>query len=233
MCLMLAIAGMMATGCSSCQSGNEKQDESEKATVYHDYDGVVQDFTAGVSHIQAMHRQTMFKLQKDVEKRDGVSIEGYQWRNSQVQFNDTLKLENIDDVHITDINDVFYYWHPVKGPQVQFINTNVKNGTQIPVPVQDVWIEDEDMSTSEIKLSAEDVLQRLKEVNCPIPPAKSMILRKPLGPCECNAQWVVGGIRDVLFIDAVTGDVSNWNPAFNPNNKAKGGDFGKPLGEWP
>jgi hypothetical protein len=31
----------------------------------------------------------------------------------------------------------------------------------------------------------------------------------------------------------VTGEVSNWNPAFNPNNKAKGGDFGKPLGEWP
>ena len=44
-------------GCSSCQSENQKQ---EAAAVYHDYDGVVQDFTAGVAHIQVLHHQSMY-----------------------------------------------------------------------------------------------------------------------------------------------------------------------------
>lgn len=221
--LLLAIACMMTTGCSSCQSEKQKQDECVTTALYHDYDGVVQDFTVGVSQVQALHRQTMFAL-----------IDGgeYEWRNSRVIFNDTVTAENIDELHVTDINDVFYYWNE-QGPWVQFINTNVKNGTQLPWPINDVWIEDDNLSDQVIKLSAEDALQRLKEVNCPIPPAKSMSLRLPVGPCECNPQWVLGDIYDVIFIDAVTGEVTNWNPAFNPKKGVKGGDFGKPLGEWP
>ena len=83
------------------------------------------------------------------------------------------------------------------------------------------------------KKLALQVIERLKQWNGVIPPAVCMSLRYPVGPCECNAQWVIGDAFDVIFIDAVTGEISNWNPAFNPNNKAKGGDFGKPLGEWP
>lgn len=59
-CLLMAIACIMATGCSSCQSENKKQE-----IVYHDYDGIVQDFTAGVSHIQTLHRQNAYQLTKD------------------------------------------------------------------------------------------------------------------------------------------------------------------------
>lgn len=223
---LLTLVCVALTGCSSCHSDKAKQET--KDVVYHDYDGVVQDFTAGVSHIQALHRQTMYQL-----AQQGKPVNGYQWRNSRVIFNDTLTFDNIDDLHITDINDVFYYWDKDKGPQVQYINVNVKRGTQIPWPINDVWIEDDNLSETPIKLTAEDALQRLKEVNCPIPPAKSMTLRLPIGPCACNAQWVIGDVNDVLFIDAVTGEVSNWNPAFNPQKDAKGGDFGKPLGEWP
>lgn len=217
--LMLVVSGMMLTGCSSCQSGNNKQE-----SVYHDYDGVVQDFTAGVSHIQALHRQTVYST---------LGVKEFEWRNSKIVFSDSVTFENIENLHITDINDVFYYWDGQKGPQVQFINSNVKKGVQIPWPVNDVWIEDDDLSEAPIKLSAEQALMRLKEVNCPIPPAKSMSLRLPVGPVECNPQYVIGDIYDVIFIDAVTGDVSNWNPAFNPKKGVKGGNFGKPLGEWP
>ena len=210
-CLTLAIAGMMATGCTSCQSENNKQE-----TVYHDYDGVVQDFTAGVSHIQALHKQTMFLLLKAVEKRDGVSIErGYEWRNSRVIFNDTLTMDNIDQLHITDINDRFCYWHPAKGMQVQFIDVNVKNGTQVPWPVSDVWIEDDDMNDCHIKLSAEQALQRMKEWNGILPRGCNFItLRKPVGPKDCNPQWTFGDTYNVIFIDAVTGEVRDSNPAF-------------------
>ena len=39
-------------------------------------------------------------------------------------------------------------------------------------------------------------------------------LRLPVGPVDCHPQWVVGGVYDPLFIDALTGAVSDSNPAF-------------------
>ena len=199
--LLLAIVSIMATGCSSCQSENNKQE-----SVYHDYDGVVQDFTAGVSHIQALHKQTMFSI---------IDGGAYQWRNSRVVFNDAVTFENIDDLHITDINDVFCYWNE-QGPWVQYINSNVKEGLQIPWPINDIWIEDANLSDKTIKLSCEQALKRLKEWNGVLPKGINFItLRLPVGPKPCNPQWTFGDAYNVLFIDAVTGEIRNSNPAFN------------------
>lgn len=210
--LLLAIVSIMATGCTSCQSENKKQE-----TVYHDYDGVVQDFTAGVSHIQALHRQKMYNIIQFLkEQGHEIALNNYQWRNSLVILNDTVTAENIDDLHIVSIRDVFYYWSNKFGPQVQYITDHVVYGTQIPYPISDVWIEDRDMSNAPIKLSAEEALTRLKEWNGILPKdCNFIILRLPVGPKDCNPQWVFGDIGDVLFIDAVTGEIRTWNPAFS------------------
>ena len=202
-CLLLAIVCIMATGCSSCQSENKNQE-----IVYHDYDGIVQDFTAGVSHIQALHRQNAYQLTKDKADR-------YEWRNSRIIFNDTLTLDNIDQLHITDVNDVFYYWDNQKGPQTQFVNVNVKHGTQIPWPINSPWIEDDDLSDRPIKLSCEEAILRLKEYNGILPKSYFITLRLPVGPKDCNPQWTFGDEYNVIFIDAVTGEIRNWNPAFH------------------
>lgn len=210
--LLLAIVSIMATGCTSCQSENTKQE-----TVYHDYDGVVQDFTAGVSHIQALHRQKMYNIIQFLkEQGHEIALNNYQWRNSLVILNDTVTAENIDDLHIVSIRDVFYYWSNKFGPQVQYITDHVVYGTQIPYPISDVWIEDKDMSDAPIKLSAEDALNRLKEWNGILPKdCNFLTLRLPVGPKDCNPQWVFGDVFDVLFIDAVTGEIRTWNPAFS------------------
>ena len=210
--LLLAIVSIMATGCTSCQSENTKQE-----TVYHDYDGVVQDFTAGVSHIQALHRQKMYNIIQFLkEQGHEIALNNYQWRNSLVILNDTVTAENIDDLHIVSIRDVFYYWSNKFGPQVQYITDHVVYGTQIPYPISDVWIEDRDMSNAPIKLSAEEALTRLKEWNGILPKdCNFIILRLPVGPKDCNPQWVFGDVFDVLFIDAVTGEIRSWNPAFS------------------
>lgn len=202
LCFLLAIVSIMATGCASCQSENKEQ--PSECVNYHDYDGVVQDFTAGTAHIVALHRQTAYTL-----------LEGkqYEWRNTRVIFNDTIDLNALDQIHITDVNDVFYYWNE-QGPWIQYINSNVKNGVQIPWPIQDVWIEDEDMSNAPVKLSCEDALQRLKEYNGIVPKTYFITLRKPVGPLDCNPQWTIGDAFNVLFIDALTGEVRDWCPAF-------------------
>ena len=209
-CLTLAIVSIMATGCT-CQSGNPKQE-----ITYHDYDGVMQDFTAGTNHIQALHRQTMYGITQQL-KAEGhtIALDNFQWRNSLVIFNDTVTLENIDDIHVVSIRDVFFYLDNLHGPQVQYITDHIKDGTQIPYPITDVWIEDTDMSDAPIKLSAEDALLRLKEWNGVLPKdCDFIILRLPVGPKDCNPQWTFGDTRDVLFIDAVTGEVRDYDPSF-------------------
>lgn len=199
--LLLAVTGLMISSCKGCKGDTPKNDGQE---AYHDYDGVVEDFTAGTAQIQALHRQTMYNLAGGVK---------YEWRNSRVIFNDVITMENIDELHVTDVNDVFCYWNE-RGPWVQYINSHVKNGVQIPWPINDVWIEDSDLSNLQIQLSAEDALLRLKEWNGIIPPATFLTLRCPVGPKDCNAQWVIGNVNDVIFIDAVTGEINDSNPAF-------------------
>ena len=222
--VMLAMMTGTQSSCTRCDKGAQEARKAEsETTMYHDYNGVAQDFTVGVSHIQALHHQTVYST---------LGVQKFEWRNSKVIFNNEITLEKIDSLKITDVNDVFYYWN--NGPWVQYVNSNVENGTQIPRPIQDVWIEDADLNSASIELSAEDVLWRIKEWNGLLPKgSKSMSLRLPVGPCKCNPQWVLGNTVDVIFVDAVTGEISNWNPAFNPQRGVKGGDFGKPLGEWP
>lgn len=228
--MMLATAAVF-TGCKGCKSETKSGGEAA-VVVYHDYDGVVQDFTAGTGHTQALHRQTMYSLAGGKE---------YQWRNSRVILNDTVTMENIDDLHVVAVNDVFFYWDSQKGPMVQYINSHVKYGVQIPYPINDVWIENADMSDQPIKISAEQALSRLKEYNAAIKREQNgagsssaereqgrakpngilpkdcnfLTLRYPVGPKDCNVQWVFGDVYDVLFIDAVTGEIRDYNPAFS------------------
>lgn len=202
--LLLAVMALVCS-CNGCKGETPKIDDP--VVVYHDYDGVVQDFTAGTAQIQALHRQTMASLTGGKE---------YQWRNSRVILNDTVTMENIDDLHVVAVNDVFFYWDSVKGPMVQYINSHVKYGVQIPYPINDVWIEDKDMSDKPIKLSAEEALMRLKEWNGILPKdCNFIILRLPVGPKDCNPQWTFGDVDDVLFIDAMTGEIRDYDPAFS------------------
>lgn len=193
--LLSMIAGV-TTSCNGCKS------EPAKDAPEYDYNGVTQDFTAGVDHIIALHKQTMFDLYKG---------EPYAWYETRVLFNDSIKAENFDSLKVMDVTDIFQLFDPAR---CQYISTNIEKGTIIPKPIPDIWIEDCDMSHSAVKLSAEDVIEKLKAWDGIIPPAIGMTLRQPLGPKQCNPQWVIGNIMQVIFVDAFTGDITDWCPAF-------------------
>ena len=53
-------------------------------------------------------------------------------------------------------------------------------------------------------------------------------LGNPIGPVTINAQYIFGNLESQIWVDAVTGDVKNSNPAF-PDSLG----FKMPLGEWP
>lgn len=213
-CLLLAFACMI--GFESCTGCKDKAvpNKAVGTKFMADYDGVLQDFSEGADHIIALHRQTMYEL-ADNKK--------YAWYETRFTFADSLKYENLSDAMLADITDIFQTF----GPDLCYmITTNVANGTLIPAPAPGLWIEDFDLSNCEIKLTINEVLQRLVEVNMPLPPAISITLRKPVGPIPCNAQYVAGNPFETVWVDAVTGEVTNWCPAFPKN-------IGKPLGEWP
>lgn len=208
--LAAVLLGMVAgvnVSCSGCKG--------EPVAPVGDYDGVAQDFTAGVEHIVALHKQTVYNLYKG---------EKYAWYETRVLFSDSIKDGSLDDLKVTDVTDIFQLFGPARS---QTISTNVEKGTIVPKPIYDIWIEDVDMSSSEIKLTVKDVLEKLKAWDGILPPAVGMTLRQPLGPRRCNPQWVIGNIFQVIFVDAVTGDITDWCPAF-PVPGVEG-----PLGEWP
>jgi hypothetical protein len=65
-------------------------------------------------------------------------------------------------------------------------------------------------------------------VNFPKPHSKHVTLRNPIGPVAINTQWIFGNVHEQIWVDAVTGECANSNPAF-PETKG----FKMPLGEWP
>lgn len=177
-------------------------ENKSELTVGADYDGVAMDFSADVEHIVALHRQTVYA------KYGG----DYSWYEVQVYLNDIITAENIDDLHVTDVTTVFQRFSP---DLCITVTSNAAKGTLVTVPTPGLWIEDMDLTDDNVKLTFADALSRLKEYNGVWPQgATKFYLRKPLGPVRCNPQWITGGVYDPLFIDAVTGEVSDWNPAF-------------------
>lgn len=214
--LLMAVFCLAVSSCTSCEKQAPVPDQEHVVINFStDYDGVLPDLSQGAEHIVSMHRQTMFSLTGGGE---------YVWYETKYTFADSLTAATLGVNPIVEVTSTFQTFNP----ELSYtITTNATKGTLIPAPIPGLWIEDYDLSNVSIKLSIADVMDRLKEWNGVLPPAKSVIIRKPVGPKDCNAQYVIGNPYDVIFVDAVTGSVTDWDPAF-PRVAVSG-----PLGEWP
>ena len=90
------------------------------------------------------------------------------------------------------------------------------------------WVEDMPMNNEDIKVTFAEAFEKINEVNFPKPHSRHCVLRKQVGPVDANPQYIFGNTHAQLYVDAVTGEVSEDNPAFP---EAQG--FKMPLGEWP
>ncbi|MDY5968680.1 MAG: hypothetical protein SPJ13_01510 [Bacteroidales bacterium] len=83
--------------------------------------------------------------------------------------------------------------------------------------VDDAWMEDQDMAKDAITITYRQAYKKLMKANCIKPHTKNCVLRKMVGPYECNPQYIFGDAFDeCVFVDAFTGEVSLDNPAFAP-----------------
>ena len=89
------------------------------------------------------------------------------------------------------------------------------------------YVGDKPLNEEQIKLTFADAFEKLMATNLPKPHSRNVVLRKELGPKPCNPQYIFGNLKAQVYVDAVTGDVTDKNPAF------EGFDLAAPLGEWP
>ena len=227
---LLAIVSIMATGCSSCQSEKKKQvDGIEKvdsvaqadsvvSVVAEDYDGVVPDITASVENIIATDRQAMYTIAK------GAS---YKFFESDIKLCDFLDSENCDG-KILSVNNVFQQiiekGNGADTNVLMFLTTG--KGTEVSIYEHAFYLENEPLNDKPMPITFEKAFERMMKANVVKPKSRNCILRKPVGPTPCNAQYIFGNRVQQIYVDAVTGEVRTKNPAFD-------GYLGKPLGEWP
>lgn len=151
----------------------------------------------------------------------------YRWYETCILLNDYLD-EDCDGSFVGVSNvfqSVIRYDSTSFDPfVVMFAHTQDTSTIEI---VDSFWIEDYPINDEPIQLTYCDAFNRVMESNYPKPHSKHVVLREEIGPNACNPQYIFGNLTYQIYVDAVTGDVTDESPAF------KGFDLQMPLGEWP
>ena len=207
---LLAFMVSLVVGCSSCTK--------EKSQPAVDNVALAQGKLV-VENCVSTDKEYMFLHHKS----------DYRWFETCILLSDWLDSENFDG-SIEGISNVFQVVAEKDSSSYDtfvVLAAHTKDAVTYDVK-KGFWVEDYPLIGDSIKLTYKDAFNRVMETNSPKPHTKNCVLRNPVGPVECNPQYVFGNIREQLWVDAVTGDVKNSNPAF-PEEKG----FKMPLGEWP
>ena len=159
----------------------------------------------------------------------------YVWYETQIFLNDYLDEEC--DGSFSEIVDVFQVITTTDS--VTFDTKVIKMyhvaDSSYIEEIEGFWVEDMNMNDEIISVTYKQAFQLINEVNFPKPHSKNCVLRKEVGPIEANPQYIFGNIESQLYVDALTGDVTDESPSFCDevieNDSIE--DVNTPLGEWP
>lgn len=149
--------------------------------------------------------------------------QNYKFFESQVLFN---KLLTEEDPQVVEVTNIFQY--NLEGSSDVFVvmfTHNVDGYENIQI-IESFWIEDFPLNDEEYEYDFKACYNKLMEANIVKPHSRHATLRKQVGPVAAPAQWIFGNIKETVFVDTVTGEVSGINPFFLPTLEM-------PLGEWP
>jgi hypothetical protein len=209
--VIAAIATLALTACNGCGFKKAEPGVNDSAKV------VVQAGKLNVDHVIATDRQAMFAK---------LSSGDCRWYEAQITFKDYLDEDGSDEIEkIVNVFQVIDQHGESADVTVWYI-THTPDTTTI-TSDSGFWLEDMPLNDEAIKIGFAEAYERVMAVNYPKPHSRHCVLRKEVGPKEANPQYIFGNIRSQLYVDAVTGDVTDKSPSFNA------GGFGKPLGEWP
>jgi hypothetical protein len=203
----LVMSFMSCTGCSSSKEDIKLQDS------------VVATAVLDVEHSIALDRQTMYVNYKDNYRWYETEILLPEFMDSDSATSNPEMIVNVLQSIVEEGNGADVWVHKFQ---------HFKDGTVVHDSIQGFWIENYALNDEVIKLKYTEAWDRMMAANYPKPHSKYVTLRNPIGPIGVNTQWIFGNIHEQIWIDAVTGDAKNSNPAF-PEEKG----FKMPLGEWP
>ena len=200
---------MFISSCSSC--GNQNTSETNTTASPEN--------VINVEHTIALDRQTMYVNYKD----------NYRWYETEIllpEFMDSDSATSNPEMIVNVLQSIVEEGNGADVWVHKFQHFN--DGTVLHDSIQGFWIENYALNDEVIKLKYTEAWDRMMAVNFPKPHSKHVTLRNPIGPVAVNTQWIFGNVHEQIWVDAVTGECKNSNPAFP---KEKG--FKMPLGEWP
>lgn len=163
--------------------------------------------------------------------REGMFISygsNYRWFETGVLLKNYLDTDECDGT-VEEIDNIFQVMNETEdGTDVSVITYITTPDTCFVVPIKGFWVEDNPLNEENVKITFKEAFEKVMEVNLPKPHSRHVVLRKEVGPCSANPQWIFGNNSGQIYIDAVTGEASGKNPVF-PEDV----ELGFPLGEWP
>ena len=211
---VLCMSVLMFSSCNGCQSKTEEPVLKDSTVV-----DSTKTVAINVEHAIATDRQAMYlKFGKD-----------YRWYETDILLPEFLNSENVTSDPVMVVNIFQSVVERDNGFDTYVWKfQHLADGTVLTDSIQGFWIENQALNDEVIKLKYVEAFDKIMQTNAPKPQSKHVTLRNPVGPVAINTQWIFGNIHEQLWVDAVTGEVKNSNPAF-PEEKG----FKMPLGEWP
>lgn len=206
--LILVFLVSMMISFSSCTNCSNQPVEKAQTEIVS---------TIDVEHTIALDRQAMYANYKD----------DYRWYETEIllpEFMDSDSATSNPEMVVNILQSVVERGNGADVWVHKF--QHLKDGNVIHDSIQGFWIENYALNNEVIKFKYTEAWDRMMATNLPKPHSRHVTLRNPMGPVSVNTQWIFGNINEQIWIDAVTGNATNSNPAF-----PKG--FKMPLGEWP
>ena len=142
----------------------------------------------------------------------------YCWYESQIIMKDLL--DGDTDGSIESITNVFQAFDENGDPMVIRFNHTLDSVVVMVDP--GYWLEDLVLDGRPINLTFKDAFNKVMATDAIKPHSKCCTLRRELGPkLLLDPQYIFGNIKARLYVDAVTGDVTNTDPAFEGFEKPK------------
>lgn len=177
------------TSCKSCK--DSKPEEAEVATKLI------------VENVTNLNRQAMFT-------EYGAD---YKWFECCVLLQDYLDGEC--DGTVAGISNVFQVVNEKEqGADVHVILYATTPDASTVEVKEGFWVEDWPLNDEQLKVTFDQAFEKVMAVNMPKPHSRQVVLRKQVGPVPANPQWIFGNMQAQIYVDAVTGEVSDKNPSF-------------------
>ena len=138
----------------------------------------------------------------------------YRWYETCVQLKNFIDSDSCDGT-VAGVCNIFQFIIPETAQTGALLSTYA-NSQHVYDKKLGIWVGDFPLNDEEIKLTYKDAYNRMIQANYPKPHSKNCVLRREVGPKpNVNAQYIFGNVKRQIYVDAVTGNVTDKNPAFN------------------